>query len=222
MDGRAWWAAVHGVARSRTRLSWLHFHFSLSCIGEGNGNPLQYSCLENRRDSGAWWAAVYGVAQSQTRLKRLSSSSSIPLLLVIPWQGHTFSTFRKSILAGSISSVTSSVKWAYWCLPSQAALIRVPTWYIVSAQYTIITYNTNGSHCCHHHCLYLTAHHPLFHSCQLGICPCHVSWRLCLWDQIWVILLCLATHFERLAFRLYLKGNSWEGERLEIISCKDA
>ena len=52
----------------------LHFHFSLSCIGEGNGTPLQCSCLENPRDGGAWWAAVYGVAQSRTRLKRLSSS----------------------------------------------------------------------------------------------------------------------------------------------------
>ena len=54
----------------------LHFHFSLSCIGEGNGNPLQCSCQENPRDGGAWWAAVYGVAQSRTRLKQLSSSSS--------------------------------------------------------------------------------------------------------------------------------------------------
>ena len=54
----------------------LHFHFSLSCTGEGNGNPLQCSCLENPRDRGAWWAAVYGVAQSRTRLKQLSSSSS--------------------------------------------------------------------------------------------------------------------------------------------------
>ena len=54
----------------------LHFHFSLWCIGEGNGKPLQCSCLENPRDGGAWWAAVYGVAQSRTRLKRLSSSSS--------------------------------------------------------------------------------------------------------------------------------------------------
>ena len=54
----------------------LHFHFSLSCTGEGNGNPLQCSCLENPRDGGAWWAAVYGVAQSWTRLKRLGSSSS--------------------------------------------------------------------------------------------------------------------------------------------------
>ena len=56
---------------------WLPFHFSLSCIGEGNGNPLQCSCLENPRDGGAWWAAVCGVAQSWTRLKRLSSSSGI-------------------------------------------------------------------------------------------------------------------------------------------------
>jgi len=55
---------------------WLPFHFSLSCTGEGNGNPLQCSCLENPRDRGAWWAAVYGVAQSQTRLMWLSSSSS--------------------------------------------------------------------------------------------------------------------------------------------------
>ena len=54
----------------------LHFHFSVSCIGEGNGNPLQCSCLENPRDGGAWWAAVSGIAQSRTQLKRLSSSSS--------------------------------------------------------------------------------------------------------------------------------------------------
>ena len=57
------------------KTEWLHFHFLLSCIGEGNGNPLQCSCLENPRDEGAWWAAVYGVAQSRTRLRRLSSSS---------------------------------------------------------------------------------------------------------------------------------------------------
>ena len=53
----------------------LHFHFSLSCIGEGNGNPLQRSCLENSRDGGAWWAAVFGVTQSWTRLNWLSSST---------------------------------------------------------------------------------------------------------------------------------------------------
>ena len=56
---------------------WLHFNFSLPCIGEGNGNPLQCSCMENPRDVGAWWAVIYGVAQSQTQLKQLSSSSRI-------------------------------------------------------------------------------------------------------------------------------------------------
>ena len=58
------WGREESVTTER-----LHFHFSLSCIGEGNGNPLQCSCLENPRDGGAWWAAVCGVAQSQTRLK---------------------------------------------------------------------------------------------------------------------------------------------------------
>ena len=62
----------------------LHFHFSLSCIGEGNGNPLQCSCLENLRDGRAWWAAIYGVSQSRTRLIQLSSSSSISIEPVMP------------------------------------------------------------------------------------------------------------------------------------------
>ena len=62
------------------RTEQLHFHFSLSCTGEGNGNPLQCSCLENPRDGRAWWAAIYGVAQSRTQLKWLSSSNSSHLL----------------------------------------------------------------------------------------------------------------------------------------------
>ena len=61
----------------------LHFHFSLSCIEEGNGNPLQCSCLENPKDGEAWWPAVYGVAQSRTRLKWLSSSSAWYELVVL-------------------------------------------------------------------------------------------------------------------------------------------
>ena len=75
-----------GLLESDTTES-LHFHFSLSCTGEGNGNPLQCSCLENPRDRGAWWAAVYGVAQSRTRLKWLSSSSSRGIFTwkMIPW-----------------------------------------------------------------------------------------------------------------------------------------
>ena len=67
---------------------WLHFHFSLSCIGEGNGNPLQCSCLENPRDRRAWWATVYGVAQSRTRLKGLSNSSSSIHLSRYIWAGY--------------------------------------------------------------------------------------------------------------------------------------
>ena len=59
------------------RTEQVHLHFSLSCIGEGNGNPFQCSCLENPRDGAAWWAAVHGVAQSQTRLKRLSIHACI-------------------------------------------------------------------------------------------------------------------------------------------------
>ena len=79
MVRRAWWAAVHGVAQSRTQLKQLSMH---ARIGEGNGTPLQYSCLENPRDGGAWWAAVYGVAQNRTRLKRLSSGSSNSIMLI--------------------------------------------------------------------------------------------------------------------------------------------
>ena len=62
----------------------LPFPFSLSCIGEGNGNPLPCSCLENPRDRGAWWAAICGVAQSRTRLKRLGSSGSRNFVSDIP------------------------------------------------------------------------------------------------------------------------------------------
>ena len=73
VDGGAWWAAVHRVAKSWTQLKWLSMR---ACIGEGSGSPLQYSCLENPKDGGAWWATVYGASQSQTWLKRFSSSSS--------------------------------------------------------------------------------------------------------------------------------------------------
>ena len=108
MDGGAWWAAVHGVAKSRTWLSDFNFtfHFSLSCFGEGNGYPLQCSCLENPRDGGAWWAAVYGVAQSRTRLKQLSSSSNCILIfsfitseffLEISYFYYTYSLFLKLV-----------------------------------------------------------------------------------------------------------------------------
>ena len=75
----------------------LHFHFSLSCIGERNGNPLQCSCLENPREGGAWWAAIYGIAQSQTWLKRLSSSSSSSMLNNVRYSFSESSIIRQSV-----------------------------------------------------------------------------------------------------------------------------
>ena len=74
-------AGIHGGREELDTTERLHFHFFFSCIGEGNGNPFQCSCLENPRDRGAGWAAVYGVTQSRTRLKRLSSSTHLSLSL---------------------------------------------------------------------------------------------------------------------------------------------
>ena len=87
----------------------LHFHFSLSCIGEGNGNPLQCSCLENPRDRGAWWAAVYGVAQSWTRLKRLSSSGSY-ILPISLHEGNFNLVTLFSLPSSSSPSLFQSIK----------------------------------------------------------------------------------------------------------------
>ena len=87
----------------------LHFHFSLSCIGEGNGNPLQCSCLENPRDGGAWWAAVYGVAQSRARLKRFSSSSSSSSNAYI-WNIR----FITDILNGFTLYVVDNINFIFW------------------------------------------------------------------------------------------------------------
>ena len=75
LEGRSPWGREESGTTEQ-----LHFHFSLSCTGERDGNPLQCSCLENPRDGGAWWAALYGVTQSRTRLKRLSSRD-FPLLI---------------------------------------------------------------------------------------------------------------------------------------------
>ena len=115
MDGGVWQAAVHGVTKSRTRLSDFTFTFSLSCIGEGNGNPLQCSCLESPRDEGAWWAAVCGVTQSRTRLKRLSSSSSSSILLIYL---QVNSAMSHKIL------VTPALEWT---LPMNFAYISLST-----------------------------------------------------------------------------------------------
>ena len=99
----------------------LHFYFSLSCIGEGNGNQLQCSCLENPRDSRAWWAAVYGVAQSWTRVKRLSSSSSSRLdkrcicLLLSDW-GRVYNHVFKRATNMIISFGMVKIDWRTWYL----------------------------------------------------------------------------------------------------------
>ena len=90
----------------------LHFHFSLSCLGERNGNPLQCSCLENPREGGAWWAAVYGVAQSQTRLKRLSSSILILMITV-----HIFTYIYIYIHIYIRSAVLSHSVMSSFCNP---------------------------------------------------------------------------------------------------------
>ena len=108
----------------------LHFHFSLSCIGEGNGNPLQCSCLENPRDDGAWWVAIYGVSQSRTRLKWLSSSRRI---LNGHWVGVPCTDLKESDLKSKIShnlqmiilrlplsiKVLETITRSYWCTNSK-------------------------------------------------------------------------------------------------------
>ena len=104
---------------------WLHFHFSLSCIGEGNGNLLQYSCLEDPRDRGAWWAAVYGVAQSRARLKQLSFglslSSSVVSDSLRPHESQPARPPCPSLTPGVHPNSCPSSQWCHphliFCLP---------------------------------------------------------------------------------------------------------
>jgi len=108
-----------------------YFYFPLSCIGEGNGNPLQWSCLENPRDGGAWWAAVYGVAQSRTRLKRLSSSSS-SALVGIKYGGDTAAwitgTLAMPDMQGSWRPLLQEI-WHYsGCLSVRIELCTTAAW----------------------------------------------------------------------------------------------
>ena len=127
----------------------LHFHFSLSCIREGNGNPLQYSCLENPRDRGTWWAAIYGVVQSWPRLKRLSSSQVLwffsidgnqDLALVMPifvgvslFLGHAVSRVRDYVCVLVICICTCM----YTC-----ANICTYTYTHITFSYTFISVNS--------------------------------------------------------------------------------
>ena len=101
-----------------------HFHSSLSCIGEGNGNPLQCSCLEDPRDGGAWWA-IYGVAQSGTRLKRLSRSSSS-----VKWLTSSNSLLTATLEGGLMSALCfcsvflggAGLGWGWGCLATSCGL----------------------------------------------------------------------------------------------------
>ena len=129
-----------------TSLLWLHFHFSLSCIGEGNGNPLECSCLENPRGGGTWWAAVYGVAQNWTQLKQLSSSSSHPTIsssvISFSWlqsfpaagsfqMSQLFTSGGQSIGVSASTSVLAmntqdwSLGWTGWIFLQSKGLSRV-------------------------------------------------------------------------------------------------
>ena len=99
------WPTIYCYTNMRPRINTT---VKCVCIGEGNGNPLQYSCLENPRDGGAWWAAIYGVAQRQTRLKRLSSNSSSKQCLTV-----------KPIL-----KVASELSWA----PEESLIVNILPW----------------------------------------------------------------------------------------------
>ena len=120
MDRGAWWATVHGVTKSQIRLrlcvlncNFLQFYRK---TGDGNGNPLQCSCLENPRDRGAWWAAICGVTQSQTRLKRLSSSRASLVaqrLKHVPgiWETWVRSLGWKDPLESEMATHSSILAW---------------------------------------------------------------------------------------------------------------
>ena len=125
----------------------LHFPFSLSCIGEGNGNPLQRSCLESPRDGGAWWAAVYGVAQSRTRLKRLSSSSTYLCSHKYP-SGNIFLTPKEFYLIFLECWSTDNEYFQFLCLKRNAIEFFVYFFFNILKYYVTPLYC--GSPCCCH------------------------------------------------------------------------
>ena len=120
-----------------SRFEQLHFHFSLSCIGEGNSNPLQCSCLEIPREEGASWAAVYGVAQSQTWLKQLSSSSSRPFkdfrVMAINAGCAQQSMHDPALLQVKLWYGKSSKKLVLWAIPN----LTVRSWGNLTLQHQI-------------------------------------------------------------------------------------
>ena len=121
----------------------LHFHFSLSCIGEGNGNPLQYSCLENPRDRRACWAAIYGVTQNRTRLKWLSSSSSIHQ----NWD-------VKPLLIGKVGNRTVAIGLDHLWSKPWVWIHSVPWCGYLSLQMLLLLYLGDGAGGCNFQCFY--------------------------------------------------------------------
>ena len=103
----------------------LHFHFSLACIGERNGNPLQCSCLENARDGRAWWAAISGVTQSRTRLKRFGSN--------ITADGDCSHEIKGRLLRGrkAVTNVNSILKTRDLTLPTKIRIVKAMVFPVV-------------------------------------------------------------------------------------------
>ena len=124
----------------------LHFHFSLSCIGEGNGNPLQCSCLENPRDGGAWWASVYGVTQSRTRLKRLSSSSSSCCLFQRRVPDHVQGLAGAKCSIHISSSLANLLGSAFKTFRMQQLLLPLPCLYHYFVSFSCLLLPSRFSH----------------------------------------------------------------------------
>ena len=130
-----WWRSLVGCSPwGREELDtteWLHCHFSLSCTGEGNGNPLQCSCLENTRDGGAWWASIYEVAQSRTWLKQLSSSSSS--MVKVEFDSWALLLEKKSVMLMLFPIFILKHEVVQWCLElKQNPITLLAFWYWAS------------------------------------------------------------------------------------------
>jgi len=119
----------------------LPFHFSLSCIGEGNGNPLQCSCLENPRDGGAWWAAVYGVTQSRTRMKRLSSSSNVMFDI------HIYC--EMIVTLQSVNTAITSYRYHVWGKNTLRSILNKLQIYHTTPLTTVTTLHIRSPECTH-------------------------------------------------------------------------
>ena len=123
---------------------WLRFHFSLSCIGEGNGNPFQCFCLENPRDGGAWWAAVNGVPQSRTWLKRLAAAAAVYVLLYLYISKSNTSHYSQQLL-GQVFTHAAYLFWAACSAPSTSySAVCMPVWGYMQPYLILLRSTENG------------------------------------------------------------------------------